>query len=231
MIIEVNDGFFVSGDVFTFDYELGVKITIMNDGVAPINLTYSSLPEGFKPLGNWPSTLEPDSTVSIWVDRVVDFPGTFTAELLVNDFLIRLSSTITGDYTPYTNINVLSRKFGKYNIRHWADLNGTNDPNEIYGVVWQACYDASRILDSLLANGYYTVPFTGEIPALIQHLASIKAFHMLYTVRGNFSEASDRTVKRYMEEYMQLLGRINTGKINLEGAATFNTNYNSPFVP
>lgn len=228
MLVELDGDTIVSGSVNAITAE--ATVTITNNTEEDIYIIYpSSSQSGFVIQEFASQTLEPLDTLVFTVTPIDEPQGTYLRSFTLGTFILKVSTVVEETEFIYTSRTILERYFGKENIRIWADLNGNEDDNEIELVVFQAGSDASRILDSMLATSYYSVPFESPCPRLIQYLTSLKAGCMLYSTRGLGIESLDKLIHNREKEFLSYLDSINTGRILLEGG-TSNVTTNAPVL-
>jgi len=228
MIVTIDGDPVTSEDVITFETS-PITVRVTNNLSAPMVFSVPKVYSGFKIDYQPDRVLEENEFAEFTIVPVLDTPGEFNRRISFNGFYLNLKLSVPYTEPVYTNRARLERMFGKMNIKVWADLDGDEDDNNIEAVIYQACVDASRIIDSMLGAGLYKVPFEAPYPRLIEHIASTKVGCMLYTTRGLGIESLDKIISSKNKECENLINNILTGRVRLESAAV-STNFNAPFV-
>lgn len=205
----------VSGDELTFtDVETKV-ITVTNTDTRRKTVSIELLGAGFILLSSSSVSIEAGGTSDISVKSVTDTPGSFSTKLTVNDDFFTLILEVSGAEDLYTTRSLIESKYGKENVRIWADLDGNYDQNEIESTIYETILNVMAYIDAKLSNGAYTVPFSAPIPRIIKYIATTLAGCELYAARAMFSDNFDRMVANNKKTAMQTLAEIERGFVNL----------------
>jgi len=130
----------------------------------------------------------------------------------------------------YTTRASMERKYGKENIRIWADLDGDEDEDNVELVIQSAIYDASREVDAMVASGTYTVPFSVPIPPIIEQSTAYRAGALLYTARGRYTDSLDSVTTAQNKLILSWMEDIRRGRIALGVEQNKKVGTNAPFT-
>ncbi len=133
---------------------------------------------------------------------------------------------------PYCTRVDAEKKWGKENIRRWADLDNDNNAVSITAVIDSAILDADSEVNDELRGGLYTVPFVSPYPRAIVAATASLVGAILYHARAvdDTEETTGFSDKR--RGVLKWLREVKAGVIRLDAPRNVVTNYPSvvPFV-
>lgn len=122
----------------------------------------------------------------------------------------------------------VENRYGKENVKRWADVDNTNNAGDITTRINWALDQATTDLNALLRYGPYAIPFTptydGSIISMCAQLAGV----LLYESRGitDFNQitgAPIHSLSWHRNEVMRNVKRILANQLRLAAASAYAT--------
>lgn len=115
----------------------------------------------------------------------------------------------------------IENRFGKVNVKRWADLDNNDVESEIETRITAAITYAQSLIDDTLRNGPYAIPFSEPVIETIKQIAADLAGVWLYESRG-VEDFDPETNKPQHKLHFQRANARKTLKMLLTGAMRLN---------
>lgn len=110
----------------------------------------------------------------------------------------------------------LEKIFGRLNIDRWADLDNTENSEDITERVAYMIEQATAYVDGRLGDSPYRFPITEEsVPTVISHATALRAGTMLYDGRRVTKDETENQVSAQEDEFEDIINRILSDTLRL----------------
>lgn len=116
----------------------------------------------------------------------------------------------------YATRDDMENVYGRENVRKWADIENTGDSDYVAQRVSWALSRSDSIINDMMKNGPYTIPFESPYPDAVVYFAAVQAGIVLYDARGlSEAEPENDNLAMHRKAFMGFIYGLRNGSRRL----------------